>query len=174
MVKIAIFIKYTLTLVLIMREMSLEEKLRIKIGISHSATGTNNQSQDIKQLKSGTFYTFEATVTDAERRKGINYDIRGYIKFNKMEDGNYEYLAILYSPLKAEVIAGWTRKDVKFHSVELLVYGVLMSYIMGATNIRERLDLRKNLRTHDKVIDNLLQIPIHDELFGVDEYGNAA
>ena len=48
----------------------IEDFLRIKVGTMHTADD-DNQSQGLNKLLSGTFYTFDATVTDVELAKRI-------------------------------------------------------------------------------------------------------
>lgn len=146
----------------------IDDFFRIKVGTMHTAMDQNNQSQDLNRILSGTFYTFDATVTDAEIAKRVGYDIRGYLKFNKKEDGKYEYVALIYAPTQAKMLKGWASKDTRFHSIEVVVYGILMSYVRGLTNMKEILEVRRQQRTKKSVIDNLLQIPMSDELFGND------
>src|SRR3989338_3711376 len=109
----------------------IEDFLRIKVGTMHTVFDDDNQSQGLNKLLSGTFYTFDATVTDVELAKRIGYDIRGYLKFNKKENGRYEYVAFIYAPTQAKMLKCWENKDTIFHSIELVVYGILMSYVQG-------------------------------------------
>lgn len=147
----------------------IDDFFRIKVGTMHTAVDTDdNRSQSLTKILSGTFYTFDATVTDVELASKIGYDIRGYLKFNKKEDGRYEYVAFIYAPKEAKVLKGWASKDTKFHSIELVVYGILMPYVRGATNMKDILATRRQQKTKDPVTDNLLKIPMHDELFGTD------
>ena len=146
----------------------LEEFFRIKVGTIHTALDDDNQSQGLNNLLSGTFYTFDAMVTQPEIAKKIGYDIRGYLKFNKKEDGRYEYIAFVYAPKDAKVIKGWAHKDTRIDSIERIVYGILMSYISGFTNMKDILATRRQQRTQEPITDNLLRIPMAHELFDSD------
>ena len=43
-----------------------------------------------------------------------------------------------------------------------------MSYVQGATTMKDRLATRRKQITKEPVLDNLLHIPMSDELFGND------
>ncbi|MBI2136060.1 hypothetical protein HYU06_03245 [Candidatus Woesearchaeota archaeon] len=146
----------------------IDDFLRIKVGTMHTAFDNGNQSQGLTKLLSGTFYTFDATVTDVELAKRIGYDIRGYLKFNKKKDGRYEYVAFIYAPTQAKMLKCWANNDTIFHSIELVAYGILMSYVRGATTVKDILATRRKQRTKKPVLDNLLHIPMSDEPFGND------
>jgi hypothetical protein len=138
--------------------MGIDDRFRIQIGTVHTADGKPYQGLD--KILSGSFYTFKAECTESEAKKNISYDLGGYLRFNRNEDGRYEYLAFIYSPNGAEMLKGWAHRDVKFRDIKLVVYAIMMSYLKNnATNVKEILDVRKSHKTSGDIIDNLLKIP---------------